>query len=147
MGEGQWMSSTWTSTRLWHDPSPHPWRECINRKGSSCLQGWIVIGQGGIVLNWDRGGLGWILGRSFSHRGCWHTGTSCPSRLWLPHPWRPSRPGWMWLWAAWSSGWQPCTSQGGWNSMIVVVLFNQGHSMILWFYEISAIGYSLPQHK
>ena len=26
-------------------------------------------GQGGMVLNWDRGGLGWILGRSFSHRG------------------------------------------------------------------------------
>jgi len=20
-----------------------------------------------------------------------------------------SRPGWMWLWAAWSGGWQPCT--------------------------------------
>ena len=26
------------------------------------------------------------------------------------HPWRHSRPGWMWLWAAWSGGgWQPCT--------------------------------------
>ena len=23
--------------------------------------------------------------------------------------WRHSRPGWMWLWAAWSGGWQPCT--------------------------------------
>ena len=22
---------------------------------------------------------------------------------------RHSRPGWMWLWAAWSGGWQPCT--------------------------------------
>jgi len=21
------------------------------------------------------------------------------------HPWRHSRPGWMWLWAAWSAGW------------------------------------------
>ena len=41
----------------------------INRAGNGCLQGWIVIGQGGIVLNWDRGGLGWILGGSFSHRG------------------------------------------------------------------------------
>jgi len=20
----------------------------------------------------------------------------------MPHPWRHSRPGWMWLWAAWS---------------------------------------------
>jgi len=31
----------------------------------------------------------------------------------LPHPWRHSKPGWMWLWAALSSGWRPCTSQGG----------------------------------
>uniref|UniRef100_A0A669QYE1 Reverse transcriptase domain-containing protein n=1 Tax=Phasianus colchicus TaxID=9054 RepID=A0A669QYE1_PHACC len=22
----------------------------------------------------------------------------CPRRLWMPHPWRHSRPGWMWLW-------------------------------------------------
>ena len=43
--------------------------------------------------------------------------TICPRRLWMPHPWRHSRPGWMWLWAAWSSGWRPCTQQGvgtGW---------------------------------
>ena len=57
-----------------------------------------------------------ILGGSFSHRGWWRTGIGCPRRLWMPHPWRHSRPGWMWLWAAWSGG------------------FNPGHSMILWFY-------------
>ena len=39
------------------------------QEGGGCLQGWIVIGQGGVVFNWDRGGLDWILGRSFSHRG------------------------------------------------------------------------------
>ena len=33
--------------------------------------------------------------------------------LWMPHPWRHSRAGWMWLWAAWSSGWRHCTQQGG----------------------------------
>jgi len=49
------------------------WREHINRRGNSCLWGWVVIGQGGMVLNWDRGGLGWILGGSFSHRGWWRT--------------------------------------------------------------------------
>ena len=27
--------------------------------------------------------------------------------LWMPHPWRHSRPAWMWLWVAWSSGWRP----------------------------------------
>ena len=41
----------------------------------------------GMVLNWDRGGLCWILGR-FSLRGWWHTGTGCSRRLWMPHPWR-----------------------------------------------------------
>ena len=39
--------------------------------------------------------------------------------------------GWMWLWAVWSGGWQPCTQQGSWNYMIIVILFNPGHSMIL----------------
>jgi len=33
----------------------------------------------------------------------------CPRRLWMPHPCRHSRPGWMWLWAAWSAGWWLCT--------------------------------------
>jgi len=36
---------------------------------NGCLQGWVVIGQAGMVLNCDRGDLGWILGGSFSHRG------------------------------------------------------------------------------
>jgi len=27
----------------------------------------------------------------------------------MPHPCRHSRPGWMWLWAAWAAGWQPLT--------------------------------------
>jgi len=68
-----------------------------------------------MVLNRDRGSLGWILGGSFSLRGWWRIGTGCPRRLWMPHPWRHPRPGWMWLWAAWSGGWRPCTEQGGWN--------------------------------
>jgi len=38
------------------------------------------------------------------------------------------------FWAAWSGGWRPCPWQGGWNDMIIVDLFNPGHSMILhWF--------------
>jgi len=97
------------------------------------------LSQGGMVLNWDRGGLGWILGRCFSHRGWWSTGTGCPRRLWMPHPWRHSRPGWMWLWAAWSAGWRPCTWQGGWNSMIIVVLFNPGHSKEKKWHSIDAV--------
>jgi len=87
-----------------------------------------------MVLNWDRGSLGWILGRSSSHRVWWHTGTRCPRRLWIPHPWRHSRPGLMWLWAAWSSGWWPCTWQGvetRWS------LWSFSTQVILWFYEYS----------
>jgi len=38
------------------------------------------------------------------------TGTGCPRRLWMPHPWRHSRPGWMWLWAAWFG--DPAHSKG-----------------------------------
>ena len=37
-----------------------------------------------------------------------NTTTVLYMRLWMPHPWRHSRPGWMWLWAAWSGGWRPC---------------------------------------
>ena len=58
-----------------------------------------------------------------------------PERLWMPHPWRCSRPGWMGPWAAWAGmkcgGWWPCLWQGGWSFMILGVSSNLGHSMIL----------------
>jgi len=41
----------------------------------------------------------------------------------------------LWLWAAWCHGCWPCSWQGGRNYMIFEVLFNPGHSMILWFYD------------
>ena len=41
--------------------------------------------------------------------------TGFPESLWMPHPWQCSRPGWMGLWATWSSGRCPCPWQGGWN--------------------------------
>ena len=110
-GWGNWACLAWrgeVSGKTSLQPSS-TWREHINSRGNGCLRGWIVIGQGGMVLNWDKGGLGWILERSFSHRGWWRTGTDFPRRLWMPHPWRHSRPGWMWFWAAWFSGWRPCT--------------------------------------
>ena len=59
-GWGNWACLAWRregtgETSLWPSST---WRENINRKGNDCLRGWIVIGQGGMVLNWDRGGLG-----------------------------------------------------------------------------------------
>jgi len=33
----------------------------------------------------------------------------------IPPPWKRSRPGWMGLWATWSSARCPWPWQGGWN--------------------------------
>jgi len=67
----------------------------------------------------------------------WGAGTGCPERLWMLHPWRCSRPGWMRPWATWSStrsgGWWPCLWQGDWNLLILGDPSNQSHSMILWY--------------
>jgi len=48
--------------------------------------------------------------RFFTQRALrhWH---SCPEKLWVPHPWRCSRLGWMVPRATWSSRWQPCPRQ------------------------------------
>ena len=108
-------------------------REQINRKGNGCLWGWIVIVQVGMVLNWDRGGVDEIQRGNFSHRGWWHTGTSSPGRLLMPHPWRHSRTGWMWLWAAWSGGWR-------WS------LWSFSTQPILWFYDSMILWYIVYTH-
>ena len=67
----------------------------------------------------------------FTQRVVMHR-TGCPRRLWMPHPCRHSRPGWMWLWAAWAAGWWPCTQQGvetRWS------LWSFSTQAILWLYE------------
>ena len=78
-----------------------------------------------------------VRGKFFTERvvRCWN---SCQERLWMPHPWRCSRPDWMGPWAAWSSikcgGWWLCTWQGGWRFMILEVPSNPGH---LWLCNFS----------
>ena len=71
----------------------------------------------------------------------WGAETGCPERLWMPCPWRCSRPGWMGPWTAWSSirygGWWPCLQQAGWSVMILEVPSNPRQSMILWFYDLT----------
>jgi len=51
--------------------------------------------------------------------------------------WRHSRPGWVGLWATWSStrsgGCWPCLWHGGWSLMIFEVPSDPCHSAILWF--------------
>ena len=56
----------------------------------------------------------------------WH---SCPERLWMPHSWKCSTPGWMEPWAIWSGGWEPCLWQAGWNMAITEVPSNPTHSV------------------
>ena len=112
-GWGHWACLAWRregcgETSLWPSST---WRESINRKGNGCLRGWTVIGQEGMVLYWD-GRFRLDIRRKFSTQRVMTHWTGCPRRLWMPHPWRHSRPGWMWLWAAWSAGWRPCTQQG-----------------------------------
>ena len=58
------------------------------------MQGWAVMGQGGMVLSSRREGLDWMSGGNSSQSGG-GAGTGCPEMLWLPHIWRCSRPGWM----------------------------------------------------
>jgi len=68
----------------------------------------------------------------FSLREWWGAGTGCSEKLWMPHPWRCSRPGWMGPWATWSSSWQPYLWHGGWNLLIFEVPSNPSHLVTLW---------------
>jgi len=74
--------------------------------------------------------------------------TGCPERLWMPRPWRCSRPGWMGPWAAWSSitcgGWWPCLGWWGSSLMILEIPSNLGHSVILLFFGFFQTCPSFP---
>ena len=89
-----------------------------------------------MVLTWRKEDLGWISEGSSLLWGWWSAGTGCPEKLWMPHPWRCSRPGWMGPWAAWSSikceGWWPWLQQRDRRLMILEVPSNPSHSVILW---------------
>ena len=60
----------------------------------------------------------------------------CPEKLWMPPPWKCSRPGWMELWATWSSARCPWSRHGGWKQVIFKVPSNPYHSVILWFDDL-----------
>jgi len=64
----------------------------------------------------------------------------------MPPPWRPSRPGWMGLWAAWSRGRCPYLQQGGSNEMISEVPSKPNHSVIIWntviiIFQLTNVGF------
>ena len=75
------------------------------------------------------------LGGSSLQGEWWGAGTGCPERLWMPCPWRCSRPSWMGPWATWSSkwaSWWPCLA-GGLEIHDPWGPFQPSHSVILWF--------------
>lgn len=61
----------------------------------------------------------------------------------MPHPWKCSRPGWMWPLAAWSAA---LPMAGVWNFMIFEVTLNLRHSMILRFYFCFNYLYGCHKH-
>lgn len=54
----------------------------------------------------------------------------CSRKLLMTYPWMGSRPGWVGLCAAWSSGRRPFPQQESWNKMAFKVPINSNHSMI-----------------
>jgi len=69
----------------------------------------------------------------------WHK--TSPQKMWVPHPWRCSRQGWMGPWAAWSGGGQWAHSWGGfWVGFEVPS--NSSHSMVLWLWFHCALSWN-----
>ena len=75
-----------------------------------------------------------MLGGNFLFREWWSPGTSCPEKLWMPHPWRSSSPDWMGPWAAWAGGWQPAHDK---ELELDVFLKSLTTQVILQFYDLS----------
>ena len=76
-------------------------RELASRSGTDYLHSSTVTGQRGMTLSFLKAGTSRLDFRQkfFAQRVVrpWH---SCPEKLWMPHSWRHSRPGWMGPWAA-----------------------------------------------
>ena len=76
-----------------------------------------------------------MFGRNSSQWGWWGTGADCPEKPWMSHSWNCSRPGWMGLWATWSSGSGPYPRQRTWKQIVFQVSSNPSNSVILQFYD------------
>ena len=86
----------------------------------------IVIGEGGNGFKLKEGRFRLVVRQKFFTQRRWH---SCPEKLWVPHSWRLSRPGWMGPWAAELVGGTPARSRG-WDWVGFKVSFNPSHSVI-----------------
>ena len=68
-----------------------------------------------------------MLGRNSLLRGI---GTGCKEKLWMPHPWKCSRPGWMGPGQPELVGGSPAHGRG-WGWVIFHVPSNLRHFMVL----------------
>ena len=84
------------------------WREIINRREADFLHGLRVTGQRGDNFNLKEGRFRLHIVTLYSEDG---KVLAQLEKLWLLHPWRHSRPGWMGPWADWAGGWQSCPQQ------------------------------------
>ena len=76
------------------------------------------------------GGLDWMSGGNSSLRGWWGTGTGCPEKVWMLHPWRCSGPGLVGTGQLGVAGGSPAHGRGvgaGWS------LKSLPTQAILWF--------------
>uniref|UniRef100_A0A8C2SZK3 Melanocortin 2 receptor accessory protein n=1 Tax=Coturnix japonica TaxID=93934 RepID=A0A8C2SZK3_COTJA len=102
----------WSYEYYWDyiDPIPVDGRKLKVNKYSIVIAFWVglaafVMFLFLILLYMSRSGsnpredLGWMLGGSSSLGEWLGPGTGCPGRLWMPRPWRCSRPGWTGPWA------------------------------------------------
>lgn len=69
----------------------------------------------------------------------WH----CLEKLWMPHLWRCSRPGWLQRGS--SGGWQPCPCQRTWDCMIFKVPSSLCCSMTLWYDSMNVWLYHMTE--
>ena len=108
----------------------------IMTKNSLNFFRWMLSQSRNNILSSRREGLGWMSGENSLQREWWGARSGRSGRLWMLHPCRCSRPGWMGPWITCSStrsgGWWLCLWQWGWNLVIHGVPSNSSGSMILW---------------
>jgi len=96
------MMNWYQTSRMWETRSPAMVGVCVRNTKAG------ITDLAHLIWKRKSYAVSWIMA---------NTGTGCPEKLWMPPPWKCSSPGWMELWAAWSSGRCPRSWQRGWNQM------------------------------
>lgn len=103
-----------------------------------------MTGQEETASNWIRVCVDQALGRHSLLWRQWHTGTGCSLKLWLPHLWRHSRPGWMEPWQPGPVKGIPAHGRGLGSKRSVTFLPSQ---TMLWFSFCDFVTPSVEAHR